>query len=55
MRPALGGAHAAKSARNTMLNAKRQGAAMPMPDLARVARTRLSLGEASGVRGSSNP
>ena len=45
----------AKSVHNTMLNAKRQGATRPKSDGARVARTRLSLGEASGVCGSSNP
>ena len=38
-----------KSARNTTLNAKHQGAAMPMPNLARMVRTRLSLGESNGA------
>ena len=55
MRIALGKVHAVKSARNTALNAKHQDTAKPMPSWARVASTRLSLGEASGVRGSSNP
>jgi len=50
----LGEAHAKKPTCNTALNAKRQGAAKPMPDWARVASTRLSIGETSSDRGSSN-
>ena len=54
-RLALGVAHAAKLARNTALNAKLHGAAMPMFDLACAARARLLLGKVSEVHGASSP
>ena len=52
---ALSESHAAKSARNTELNAKRQSAAISMPDLACMARTRLALGKVSVVHDTPNP
>jgi len=54
VRLALGEAYVAKPESNTALNAKHQGAAKPKPDWAHVARTWLSLSEASRVCGTPN-